>query len=39
MKLFQKAVGNYLRPWGLSPQKPAQRSREQSPEAVKYWME
>ncbi|PSO80658.1 MAG: hypothetical protein BRC44_05910, partial [Cyanobacteria bacterium QS_4_48_99] len=26
VKLFQKAVGNYLRPWGLSPQKPAQRS-------------
>ena len=39
MKLFQKVVGNYLRPWGLWPQKPAQRSREQSPEAVKYWME
>ncbi|PSO96904.1 MAG: hypothetical protein BRC48_05655 [Cyanobacteria bacterium QS_9_48_30] len=39
VKLFQKAVGNYLRPWGLWPQKPAQRSREQSPEAVKYWME
>ena len=28
----------YLRAWGLSPQKPAKRAREQCPEAVRGWI-
>jgi transposase len=39
VQLSQQAVGNYLRAWGLSPQKPAKRAREQCPEAVRCWME
>ena len=29
LQLSRQAVGNYLRAWGLSPQKPAKRAREQ----------
>ena len=38
LQLSRQAVGNYLRNWGLSPQKPAKRAREQCPEAVRGWM-
>ncbi|PSP06523.1 MAG: hypothetical protein BRC54_07400 [Cyanobacteria bacterium SW_7_48_12] len=31
VRLSQQAVGNYLRAWGLSPQKPTKRAREQCP--------
>src|SRR5580693_3176517 len=31
-------VGRYLASWGLSPQRPARRSYEQDPEAVKRWL-
>jgi transposase len=34
-QLSRQAVSNYLRAWGLSPQKPAKRAREQCPEAVR----
>jgi transposase len=37
--LSQTTVGRYLRAWGLPPQKPAKRAREQCPEAVRGWME
>ena len=39
IRLSQTTVGRYLRAWGLSPQKPAKRAREQCPEAVRCWME
>ena len=39
VRLSQQAVGNYLRAWGLSPQKPTKRAREQCPEALRNWME
>ena len=38
IQLSQTTVGCYLRAWGLSPQKPAKRAREQCPEAVRGWM-
>jgi len=39
IRLSQTTVGRYLRAWGLSPQKPAKRAREQCPEAVRGWTE
>jgi transposase len=32
-------VGRYLKRWGFTPQKPAKRALEQSPQAVKQWLE
>jgi transposase len=32
-------VGRYLKRWGLTPQKPARRALEQTPEAVTRWLE
>ncbi|MDA3625667.1 winged helix-turn-helix domain-containing protein [Saccharopolyspora sp. WRP15-2] len=32
-------IGNYLRSWGLSPQKPIRRAYEQDLEAVHRWLE
>ena len=34
-----RAVGNYLKRWGFTPQKPIRRAYEQSPQAVKAWLE
>ena len=34
-----RAVGNYLKRWGFTPQKPIRKAYEQSPEAVKAWLE
>ena len=34
-----RAVGNYLKRWGFSPQKPIRKAYEQKPEAVKAWLE
>ena len=39
VRLSQQAVGNYLRAWSLSPQKPTKRAREQCPEVLRNWME
>src|SRR5699024_6276570 len=39
IKLHVTAVGKYLRRWGFTPQKPIQRAYEQSPAAVKQWLE
>ena len=33
-----RAVGNYLKRWGFTPQKPIKRAYEQQPEAVKAWL-
>lgn len=38
VQLSQSAVGRYLRHWGLSPQKPAKRAREQSLQALRQWL-
>ena len=34
-----RTMGTYLKRWGFTPQKPIQRAYEQSPTAVKRWME
>ena len=34
-----RAVGNYLKRWGFTPQKPIKRAYEQRPEAVKAWLD
>jgi len=39
IKLMVRAVGNYLKRWGFTPQKPIKRAYEQRPEAVKAWIE
>lgn len=37
--LSVRAVGNYLKRWGFTPQKPIKRAYEQRPEAVKAWLD
>ena len=39
IKLSIRSVGNYLRRWGFTPQKPIKRAYEQKPEAVKAWLD
>ncbi|MFC3106712.1 IS630 family transposase [Undibacterium arcticum] len=39
LKLTIRAVGNYLKRWGMTPQKPIKRAYEQKPEAVKAWLD
>jgi transposase len=34
-----RTVGEYLKRWGFTPQKPIKRAYEQNPEAVKEWMD
>lgn len=34
-----RTVGEYLKRWGLTPQKPVKRAYEQSPKAVQRWLE
>ena len=34
-----RAVGNYLKRWGFTPQKPIRKAYEQKPEAVKAWLD
>jgi transposase len=36
--LSVRGVGKYLKRWGFTPQKPIRKAYEQSPEAVKKWM-
>jgi transposase len=38
VRLSRTTVGRYLRRWGLSPQKPAARARQQFPEVVQRWL-
>jgi len=38
LKLSVRAVGNYLKRWGFTPQKPIKRAYEQRPEAVQAWL-
>lgn len=39
IKLSIRGVGNYLRRWGFTPQKPIKKAYEQRPEAVKAWLD
>lgn len=39
IKLCIRAVGNYLKRWGMTPQKPIKRAYEQKPEAVQAWLD
>jgi len=34
-----RTVGEYLKRWGFTPQKPIKRAYEQSPDAVKRWLD
>ncbi len=39
VKLSVRSVGEYLRRWGYTPQKPVRKSYKQDPEAVRRWLE
>lgn len=39
VQLSVRAVGNYLKRWGFTPQKPIKKAYEQRPEAVKAWLD
>lgn len=39
VELTVQGVGQYLRRWGLTPQKPARQAREQDPEEVRVFVE
>ena len=39
IKLSVRGVGNYLKRWGLTPQKPIKKAYEQRPEAVQAWLD
>jgi transposase len=39
IKLSIRGVGNYLKRWGFTPQKPIKKAYEQCPAAVKQWLD
>src|SRR4051794_41064822 len=39
IRLPIRTVGEYLRRWGLTPQKPVRKAYKQDPEAVAEWLE
>ncbi len=39
IELPVRTVGEYLKRWGFTPQKPITRAYEQRPEAVKQWLD
>ena len=39
IKLQVRSIGKYLTRWGFTPQKPIKRAYEQSPEAVRNWLQ
>lgn len=39
VKMPIRTVGEYLKRWGYTPQKPLKRAYEQKPQAVKAWLE
>jgi transposase len=39
LRLPVRTMGEYLRRWGFTPQKPKRRDYEQQPEAVRQWLE
>ena len=34
-----RTVGEYLKRWGFTPQKPLRRAYEQNPKSVKRWLD
>lgn len=38
ISLSVRGVGNYLKRWGFTPQKPIKKAHEQRPEAVQEWL-
>jgi transposase len=39
VKLAVRTIGKYLKRWGFTPQKPMRKAYEQSPAAVKKWLD
>ena len=39
VKLTPASIGNYLKRWGMSPQKPVRRAYERNAEAISRWLE
>jgi transposase len=39
IQLSVRGIGNYLKRWGFTPQKPIKKAYEQCPEAVKTWLD
>ena len=39
LKLTPASIGNYLKRWGMSPQKPVRRAYERNDEAITRWLE
>lgn len=39
IKLSVRSVGDYLKRWGFTPQKPIKRAYEQQPKAVQSWLD
>lgn len=39
IRLSVRGVGNYLKRWGFTPQKPIKKAYEQRPEAVQAWLD
>ena len=39
IQLSVRGVGNYLKRWGFTPQKPIKKAYEQRPEAVQKWLD
>ena len=39
IRLSIRGVGNYLKRWGFTPQKPIKKAYEQRPEAVQAWLD
>lgn len=39
IRLHVRSVGKNLARWGFTPQKPIKRAYEQSPEAVRTWLD
>ena len=39
IRIGRRAIGNYLKNWGFTPQKPKKRAYEQSSSKVKKWLE
>jgi transposase len=38
-KLAVRTMGDYLKRWGYTPQKPIKKAHQQNPEAVRKWFE
>lgn len=39
LDLQVRTIGNYLKRWGMTPQKPVKRAYEQNPKAVQQWLD